>query len=130
MFKKHLSGAMIQHPYTFLKIEELGKRISEYRPTYPFSGYIDAFHESLADCKLNGKNIDLHIDGWLIREDALKLYEMAYFCQEAILELGTYHGLSTYIIAHAAQNSPCEKSITSVDSSLDALALPGKISEV
>lgn len=46
----------------------------EYCPTYPFSGYIDDFHESLAHCKLNGINIDLHIDGWLQREDALKLY--------------------------------------------------------
>jgi hypothetical protein len=96
---------MIQHLYTFMKIEELGKRTPEYGPTYPISGYIDAFHESLAHCKLNGKNIDLRIDGWLLREDALKLYEMAYFCQEAILELGTYHGLSTYIMAQAAQNS-------------------------
>ena len=76
---------MIQHPHAFIKIEELGKKIPEYCPTYPLSGYIDAFHESLAHCKLNRKNIDLHIDGWLLREDALKLYEMAYFCQEAIL---------------------------------------------
>jgi hypothetical protein len=117
---------MIQHLYTFMKIEELGKRIPEYGPTYPISGYIDAFHESLAHCKLNGKNIDLRIDGWLLREDALKLYEMAYFCQEAILGLGTYHGLSTYIMAQAAQNSPYEKSITSVDLSLDALAVARK----
>jgi predicted O-methyltransferase YrrM len=77
----------------------------------------------LAHCKLNGKNIDLNIDGWLIREDALKLYEMAYFCQKAIIELGTYHGLSTYIMAKAAQNSPYEKPISSVDISLDALAV-------
>ncbi len=53
--------------------------------------------------------------GWLIREDALKLYELAYFVKGDILELGAYHGLSSCIMSMANANSPAKKHIYSVD---------------
>jgi SAM-dependent methyltransferase len=45
--------------------------------------------------------IDLGIDGFLARADALKIYEMAYHSAGDVLELGTHKGLSTSIIAEA-----------------------------
>ncbi len=55
------------------------------------------------------------IEGWLQRADALKLFEIAYFVTGDILELGSYHGLSTSILARAAHDSPHKKNIFSVD---------------
>jgi predicted O-methyltransferase YrrM len=45
--------------------------------------------------------INLEIDGFLARDDALKIYEMAYHSDGDVLELGTHKGLSTSIIAEA-----------------------------
>jgi predicted O-methyltransferase YrrM len=45
--------------------------------------------------------INLDIDGFLARDDALKIYEMAYHSAGDVLELGTHKGLSTSIIAEA-----------------------------
>lgn len=55
------------------------------------------------------------IPGWLMRADALKLYEMAYFSRADILELGSYYGLSTCILAQANQDSPVAKALYTVD---------------
>jgi predicted O-methyltransferase YrrM len=55
------------------------------------------------------------IPGWLRREDALKLYEMAYFSPGDILELGSYHGLSTCILAQANLDRPDPKAIYTLD---------------
>jgi len=49
--------------------------------------------------------IDIGIDGFLLTADALKIYEMAYFSDGNILELGTHKGLSTTIIAGALEDS-------------------------
>jgi predicted O-methyltransferase YrrM len=43
------------------------------------------------------------VPGWLRPEDELKLYELAYFAPGPILEIGTYRGRSTTIMARAAQ---------------------------
>ena len=55
------------------------------------------------------------IPGWLRREDALKLYELAYFSQGNILELGSFHGLSTSILANACKNAPTPKQVETID---------------
>lgn len=73
-----------------------------YRPNYPIDGpYINAQHASYASAPKNGALIDLGIPGWLKVEDALKLYELAYFSTGDVLELGTHQGLSTSILAQA-----------------------------
>jgi predicted O-methyltransferase YrrM len=59
--------------------------------------------------------VDLGVPGWLRREDALKLYELAYFSSGPILELGTYHGLSTWILAQARIDSGHGAEIVTVD---------------
>jgi len=113
------------HKETFLELHELGKRIPPYQPTFSFSGpLIDDYHRFLSTCPLkDGVLIEIAnksvpgavIPGWLRREDALKLYELAYFSQVGILELGCAYGLSTCVIAAANLNSPWRKQVTSVD---------------
>ena len=117
-----------------MTVKELGSSCPAYRPTFELTStsdteksYIDSTHELLSMCRVkNGSLIQLenkgwrlqkYIPGWLHRADALKLYEMAYFAQGDILELGSFRGLSTTIMANAVRNSPSEKHIYSVDMS-------------
>ncbi len=73
-----------------------------YQPNYPIEeSYINAQHASYASAPMKGALIDLGIPGWLRVEDALKLYELAYFSAGDVLELGTHQGLSTSILARA-----------------------------
>ena len=114
------------HKDTFPSLENVGERIPDYQPTFEFKGeYIDAYHRFLGD-PVNYKDALLqlknrsglwaeHIDGWLRREDALKLYELAYFAKGDILELGSYHGLSTTILARACGGLLRRKHVFSVD---------------
>jgi predicted O-methyltransferase YrrM len=66
-------------------------------------------------------NIDLGIDGYLQREDALKLYELAYFSAGDVLEFGTHKGLSASIIARALWDGGGERMLETVD--IDANAM-------
>ena len=81
---------------------------SVYRKTYDFPrDYIDGYHRWLGttaplDPELH--ILRMGIEGWLFRADALKLYEMAFFGRD-ILELGTFKGLSTTVMAQALFNS-------------------------
>jgi predicted O-methyltransferase YrrM len=43
------------------------------------------------------------VPGWLRPEDALKLYELAYYATGPILEIGTYRGKSGTLMAIAAR---------------------------
>ena len=62
-----------------------------------------------------GVHIDVGISGSLRREDALKLYEIAYHVPGDILELGTGEGLSASILAEAIQASGRASLVLSVD---------------
>ncbi|MBF0551638.1 MAG: class I SAM-dependent methyltransferase [Deltaproteobacteria bacterium] len=87
----------------------LQKYITTYRPTFDlFDQYIDEYHRRLADMSRvspGDPNVAAHIPGYLVKADALKLYEMAYYCEGDILELGCYAGLSTSIMATALSAS-------------------------
>jgi len=88
----------------------------DYRPTFGFTGYLDARHAAWADWPLNSDRILEHrIFGWLRRADALKLYEMAALCEGDILELGTHQGLSTHIMAQAVRMFGSRRRIESFD---------------
>jgi predicted O-methyltransferase YrrM len=93
------------------------REIPPYRPTFRFRGeYINGTHAVLGSAPLrNGHEIDLGIAGWLRREDALKLYELAYFSSGAILEVGSYQGLSSSVIASAVRDSGRTRGIVSVE---------------
>jgi len=52
-----------------------------FRPTFSYAGgFINPEHAAFATCPTRHGMIDVGIDGWLLPADALKLYEMAYFC--------------------------------------------------
>ncbi len=94
---------------------ELGTRFPPWRPTFRFRGpFLDPFHASLAVAGADGL-IDLGIEGWLRPADALKLYELAVFSPGDLLELGTYHGLSTHIQGHAMAASDPRLRLTSLE---------------
>ncbi len=113
------------HPETFVPLERAGDEIPPYRPTHDLvDGFIDSYHRWLAACPIkDGMLIQIKdrrwfgtpIPGWLRREDALKLYELAYFSTGDILELGCYQGLSTSILARATLNSGRARRIDTVD---------------
>jgi predicted O-methyltransferase YrrM len=77
-----------------------------YQRTFPFAGeFVDVEHARIASAPLGrmgvARCIDLGIDGYLTRDEALKLYEIARFARGDILELGTFRGLATSILASA-----------------------------
>lgn len=121
------------HKESFLSLEDLGKVTPSYQATFEFSGnFINENHAYFATCPITRKwLIELRtnrtsgsvINGWLRREDALKIYEMAYFVSGDILELGTYHGLSTFILSQANADSPRKKHIYSVELDREAVAV-------
>jgi predicted O-methyltransferase YrrM len=125
---------MNRHPDTWLTREQLGTRAMKYQPTYDFPtqhGFIDGWHKNLANSagpdKLtirikNRPIVGKYIDGWLQVADALKLYEMAYYAPGDILELGSYHGLSTYVMAKALKASRQPKRILTVDLAPECVA--------
>lgn len=83
--------------------------LGEPRPyvrTFRFPGdTIDGCHARLATAPLGRKHvsfgIDIGIDGYLARAEAMKLYELAYFGSGDALELGTFMGLSASIVGNA-----------------------------
>ena len=116
-----------RHEDSFLTLEDtaVDRRFDmPYRKTYAFEGdYIDADHRRYAECATQHGMIDIGIEGWLLPADALKLYELSRFCGGDILELGTYRGLSTSILAQGSTNSKRRDAIISVD--LDPAAMVG-----
>lgn len=111
---------LARHQETFLSLKEVtdvDRRFAmPYRKTYEFAGdFINRQHaELVSNLQPNGM-IDLGIEGWLLPADALKLYELAYFCGGDILELGTYQGLSTSILAQASHDRGPHNAIVTID---------------
>jgi predicted O-methyltransferase YrrM len=97
-------GAATKNPDWF-DFDHLGTA-AQYRPTISNSNMQEqAGFKRILNAPLGRMGvpflIDLGIDGFLAREDALKIYEMAYHSAGDVLELGTYKGLATSIIAEA-----------------------------
>jgi hypothetical protein len=90
--------------------------VMPYRPSFDFPGnFIDDTHARFATCPTRDGMIDIGIPGWLLPADALKLYELGYFCGGDILELGTYRGLSTSILLRASVAAGRPNKILSID---------------
>lgn len=79
--------------------------------------FVDDRHKSLVSGKTNAETgmIDIGIQGWLLPADAGKLYELATYSVGPILEIGTFKGLSTSILAEAVSNSRRPRRIVTVD---------------
>lgn len=107
-------------------LEQLGRTAAAYCPTHIIEEpFINEYHRSLTTAPLGRLGIaicvDLGIDGYLQRDDTLKIYELAYFSSNDILELGTHKGLSTSIIARAIHESGSKNRLVTVD--IDASAV-------
>src|SRR4249920_3794215 len=94
-----------RHESTFLTLDQTStdRRFQmPYVRTFNFPGeFINEEHRALASNIRSDGMIDIGVEGWLLAADALKLYELVYFCGGDVLELGTYRGLSTSICAPA-----------------------------
>ncbi len=112
------AAAKHRHPESWIELDTtlVDRRFSRpFQKTYDYSGpFIDAEHRKLGEVPRD-RMIDLGIEGWLLPDDALKLYELAYFGGGDILELGTFHGLSTSIMAKALVAAGGARSIETVD---------------
>ena len=99
---------LIHNTESWIKREDLGSRMPPFLPTFPSDeARTHKHYRTLLTCPLTPPDmlIDLGIPGWLRREDALKLYEIAYMTDGHVLELGCYQGLSTSILATAILDS-------------------------
>src|SRR5262245_2682406 len=70
------------------------------RPSWSANpGYIDQGHRDVfAQTK--------HLPGWQAEGDSYKLYEMAYFAGDVILEIGVYGGRSAAVELRGALSNP------------------------
>jgi hypothetical protein len=80
-----------------------------YVRTFRFPGdTIDGHHARIATAPLGRMGvdfgIDIGLDGYLARAEAMKLYELGYFASGDALELGTYMGLSASIVGNALRS--------------------------
>jgi hypothetical protein len=69
----------------------MGANDDPFRPSWSGGeGYLNAEHQGIwAACE--------HIPGWQAPGDSAKLYEMAYYCGDCILEIGTFGGRSATV---------------------------------
>jgi predicted O-methyltransferase YrrM len=110
---------------------QLGLCIPPYQPTFNFEGYLTRFHRFLAQCPRAGALIELKdrhwfghkIDGWLRREDALKLYELAYLTEGDVFDIGTYQGLSPSILGRAVRDSRKKRVVHTCDTNEENLKI-------
>lgn len=80
-----------------------------YLPSYEFGApTLGDRHERIGEAVW-------HIPGWLEPEDALKLYELAWFANGPVLEIGTYCGRSAVIMATAAADRGGGVPVVSLD---------------
>lgn len=120
----------MRHLSTLITLENLGKIWHPFIPTYSYPGtYLNRRHRVFAECPLHEGLIDIGIKGYLLPDDALKLYELAYFARGDVLELGCYHGLSTHILASAISDSGARKKLVAVDLHPRALVIAGALLE-
>ncbi len=114
-----------RHEHTFLPLSGTTVDMRTAMPfikTFQYEGeYISAGHAQLRENTLDNGMIDIGIDGWLLPADALKLFEMAFYCPGDVLELGAYRGLSATVMNRAINDNGREAKIISID--LDPISI-------
>lgn len=115
--------AVIRHEDSWVDKPALGKA-QPYRPTYSESLTLGPTHRRLLEAPLKPGSaaIDIGIPGSLRREDAAKLYELAFFGQGDVLILGLSHGLGAAIVAQAFHDGGHTGAIVGVDVDARAVA--------
>lgn len=92
------------------------KRTREYAPTYGGGDISATRMHRIADAVW-------HIPGWLEPEDAMKLYELAYFAAGPILEVGTFCGRSATVMATAVSDRRNPVPVVSLDTDPAGMAI-------
>jgi hypothetical protein len=117
---------LTRHESTFLTLDQTSndRRFEmPYVRTFNFPGeFIGDQHRGLVSNIGPNGMIDTGVEGWLLPADALKLYEMVYFCGGDVLELGTYRGLSASICIQASEAADLHNVIVSIDLNPDEIA--------
>jgi predicted O-methyltransferase YrrM len=98
-------------------ITRAGKRDEgSYLPSFEFDGqFVDELQPTMPDTVRD-------IPGWLRDEDVLKLYELASLTHGPILEIGSYQGKSSVVLATALERRGRPGRMISVDIDPEALA--------
>ncbi|MFT4037600.1 MAG: hypothetical protein QM692_05420 [Thermomicrobiales bacterium] len=111
------------HQDTWLTPEQLGAA-RPYQPTFTGPPVINDLHRTLLEAPLQAGSvsIQLAIPGALRREDAAKLFELAYHGAGNALVFGAGHGLPAAIIAESAYSAGRPCAITVVDAEPRAIA--------
>jgi hypothetical protein len=91
------------------------KTDASYAPSFGFG------RELLSDAQAAVHAAVADIDGWLRPEDSLKLYELGYLAPGPFLEIGTYRGKSTTVLATALRDAGRGDEFYSLDLSGDDL---------
>ena len=105
--------------------DELNHADAAFKPHFdrPPGGYYQRLEEAPGGMLGLPFLIDLEIEGFLHKAEALKLYEMGYYARGDILELGTHKGLSTSILAHALEDRGSGRIVTDdVDAATNGVA--------
>jgi predicted O-methyltransferase YrrM len=87
----------------------------DYQPSYDFGG------DRVSGDHGRAEELVEDVPGWLRPEDALKLYELAYYARGPILEIGTYRGKSGTLMAIATRDAGRSALVVSVDVDPQAL---------
>lgn len=115
-----------QNIESFVPYDKTGASAAAYKKTYNFDGqFINDTHKSYNDAPTDdgGVCVDLGVEGWLQKSDALKLYELAYFSKGNILELGTHQGLSASIMAAGLSDAGSNSIIETVDIDQESVSI-------
>lgn len=111
--------SLVRHPETFLTLveTEIDRRSDMvYKRTYPFIGdYINERHRELGMHLSANDSFAHELDRRLLPVEALKAYELAFYCSGDILKLGRFRGLSTTIMTDASSDSGTTSEIVVVD---------------
>lgn len=81
----------------------------DYEPSYDVAG------ACVGDDHAHAAELVSDIPGWLRPEDALKLYELAFYATGPILEIGTSRGKSGTLMAMATRDAGAATIVVSVD---------------
>jgi predicted O-methyltransferase YrrM len=76
---------------------------------------------SLLDGQRDAVEAIRDLPGWMLDEDALKIYELAYFSAGPIVEIGTYRGKSAVLMARALSDAGKPGPVVSLDVDPEAL---------
>ena len=106
----------LPHPVALPSEPDLGTAFPPYRPTHDFLGaHIDDGHAEIDAWPVEGGLIRTSVQGFLRPADALTLYELAWFAEGDVLELGSAWGLSTGILCRAMRNRNRRGKVVSIE---------------